>query len=801
MPGIRTRGLLLFVATVLAVVIPARADVVILKDGYTLHGRLYKEKAPVYDSLTGATVASFKANGLTIVDDGVRMQVFPATYRNIGAVEDNYNKYARNDAFLRPLGPRLDPRPIPPNTKLRTMSDFNEEWTRTIRVDDTQVVGYHDIRQKITSLNPHFIRIDSLTHQWSTFYLTKEWETARLRSLLLTHPSIIGKDKVAVLDRTKRTQLFRFFLQADIPNQAERELVEMEKLFPEDKDKIAPLREDLRQEQFDRLMSEVELARESGRRTFAANGLKQFPKDGLPAKLSVKLDTIRVEYDAEQARFTLAIRLIDSLIPQATGTDSDFLDAIGAVRKELHPDTADRLQLFVDLGEQAEKDAKALRKPSQTPAELLSLAISGWMLGKNAAEAKVPVATRLWKARRFALDYLNSASAAGRARLLADYESSSGKVTFDEMERVVALMPPPQASTELPTAPTLLKTGPLPGLPEGMTYTISLPPEYTHTRSWPLLFVLGDANAARATDLLKRFDDLPGRHGVVTVVCDWTGGGFGNTYHFSEEEHQLFTGLMRHVRRSFQIDSDRVFVFGFGEGANMALDIGACYPDQFAGIIAMSPTNPDWKYFSEQWRNYMSLPVYMAFGDRCGDAAVRLRTLMEKWMPNGFPSIGVSYKGRGSEWFGAELPYIFDWMSRKTRRATPTSLGSYSFNSDGTEYRGTRSFTNRFWWMSTSNIEKGYLVENRGKNQFYSSAKFTGRIGEGNAVFLNTVGMKDVTLRFGRGMGDIERPATVTWNGKEWGKYKLTPKLSVLMEDLYDRGDRNRPFFARIDLK
>ena len=29
---------------------------------------------------------------------------------------------------------------------------------------------------------------------------------------------------------------------------------------------------------------------------------------------------------------------------------------------------------------------------------------------------------------------------------------------------------------------------------------------------------------------------------------------------------------------------------------------------------------------------------------------------------------------------------------------------------------------------------------------------------------------------------------------------KITPKIEVLMEDLYDRGDRQRPYFERIDV-
>ena len=47
--------------------------------------------------------------------------------------------------------------------------------------------------------------------------------------------------------------------------------------------------------------------------------------------------------------------------------------------------------------------------------------------------------------------------------------------------------------------------------------------------------------------------------------------------------------------------------------------------------------------------------------------------ISERWMPRGFPTLIVSYKGRGPEWFSEELPYTFDWMGRK-RRADPGKM-------------------------------------------------------------------------------------------------------------------------------
>jgi hypothetical protein len=50
-------------------------------------------------------------------------------------------------------------------------------------------------------------------------------------------------------------------------------------------------------------------------------------------------------------------------------------------------------------------------------------------------------------------------------------------------------------------------------------------------------------------------------------------------------------------------------------------------------------------------------------------------------------------------------------------------------------------------------------------------------------------------------MIDFDRPLTVRVNlAPVWNKRKVTPSLSVLLEDLYERGDRQQMFLAKIAL-
>ena len=90
------------------------------------------------------------------------------------------------------------------------------------------------------------------------------------------------------------------------------------------------------------------------------------------------------------------------------------------------PEDARRLEAFLSLAQQAERDQKLKKKPAQNPAQLLSLAVTGWLQGKDSAEAKPEAARRLWAARQFVLEFsrMDDASDGSKPRFLEEPPSS-----------------------------------------------------------------------------------------------------------------------------------------------------------------------------------------------------------------------------------------------------------------------------------------------------------------------------------------------------------------------------------------
>ena len=114
---------------------------------------------------------------------------------------------------------------------------------------------------------------------------------------------------------------------------------------------------------------------------------------------------------------------------------------------------------------------------------------------------------------------------------------------------------------------------------------------------------------------------------------------------------------------------------------------------------------------------------------------------------------------------------------------------------------------NHFYWLSTSSISPRHTVLPDRWTNLVLPATITGQINpQTNDISLKTQGLGQVTIWLGRNpkgqyMVDFEKPITVRVGFKYYvNKRRYQPDLAVLMEDLYQRGDRKHLFVARIDL-
>jgi dienelactone hydrolase len=805
--------LLLTTPAALAAPPEKQSGVIYLKDGFVLKGYVVQPSETIIDPFSQQPITLHQ--GIFLVDDGCRRYMF--SHGHVERAEYRPFDLGRAVSFPR-YNSFLDGKSVLPVRELLDVGSWNETQDRTykFRAPDREVT----LTQHLVYLTPHYARVDSLgrdpvtlkenPYAWTSYYRTREFGPDLAVRLLSMHKDMKDSNGLTEDQRAdRRFQIFNFLVQGGWMEASEKELERIKRDFPGQKEKVETAAAGIKKLVLLDRWDEIKLAHAAGRHTAAQKMLEGFATDG-EDQPQAEVRALKTRYETANASLKRAKALLAALPKDvATGDEPVLLtEAAAAIAAELNLDhffkkgenEEGRLERFLTQADQAERFAKA-NAPHLRPGQLLSVAVTAWVMGPASAETKPESARRAWEGRRFAREYQRTADAGARAALLKDYESKGG-LSPAEMAQLIGHLPPPDPPEKTSSVETEIKVG----TGKGTTYRLKLPPEYHAGRSYPVLIALHHYGEA-GKDMVKRLGDETARHGYILACPDWD-QGTGGAYAYSAEEHATVLDTVRDLRQHFNIDSDRVFLTGYGEGGNMAWDVGLSHPDLFAGVIPIAgqPRNQAVAY----WPNAMQLPFYTVWGERMGGPGgmedqkktnanvVIFNMFKEHWIPRGAPALGVQCKGRGLEWFAGELPDIFQWMAPK-RRNNPQKVGYKDVvNKDGevTEYqdsmRSMRETDNRFYWVTLD----GILVRKG------SATTVSAKIVNGNQIGVWADGVKRVTLWMGRGMIDFDKPITVRRNGNiRLNAVPVKPSLAVLLEDFFDRGDRQRLYLAKIELK
>jgi hypothetical protein len=153
--------------------------------------------------------------------------------------------------------------------------------------------------------------------------------------------------------------------------------------------------------------------------------------------------------------------------------------------------------------------------------------------------------------------------------------------------------------------------------------------------------------------------------------------------------------------------------------------------------------------------------------------------------------------------FDGELLYMIDWMNRKKRaRAIPELGRNPNAGAFSEEFQTMRQLDNRFYWLSTDEIQDRNTNDPAKWRPLTVPAVMQARIHEGNQITIHTRGLKNVTVWLGSdSLLDFDKPLTIRLNQNVPLTRTYTPSLKTLLEDFYQRGDRQRLFLIEIPFK
>ncbi|HTQ39506.1 MAG TPA: alpha/beta hydrolase fold domain-containing protein [Pirellulales bacterium] len=639
-------------------------------------------------------------------------------------------------------------------------------------------LGRVDIVQGITKITPLWCRVEGLQVSHPPAYI---WDMRIATSSIpqKTLSEIVGRhiDPKKLDDRLK---VVRLYLQAERYQEAETELNEVLKQFPE-RDNLRDVAHEIKQLGAKQLLQEIDIRRKAGQDQFAFSLLSQFPSEGIDGQILQQVKTKLEECTQQTEQCQIIIKQLADLSTQLP--DGALRQRVGAIvneiSAELSANTLERMATYRRFADDPQN--------SSPPDSKLALAISGWLLGAGEATENLQVALTTAELRNLVQMYLQETVKLKRDELLAKIQSQDA-ATPKLLAALIAHLKP-NVETPQQAAPGYYELS-VPGLQDeaDATYCVQLPPEYDPHASYPCIVTLhGGATTPQqqidwwAGPQIKQNGNTvrhgqAGRFGYIVIAPEWA-IPHQTQYEGSVREHNAVLSALRDACRRFAIDPDRVFLSGHSAGGNAAWDIGLAHPDLWAGVIPIVATANG--TVQRYWKNAAELPFYFVCGELDGDKMVKNGAEFDRYMNRSaaFDCTVVEYEGRGHENFSDEILRLFDWMGRKQRNFFPHQFTAVS----------ERPFDNFFWWLEMRNYQPDDKL-------FQFESTFTAN----NGLSIHAGGKPTVWLA--PEMVDFSRPIVITHNGSRLtSPNHIKPDVAVLLEDVRTRGDRSHPFWAKVE--
>jgi predicted esterase len=281
------------------------------------------------------------------------------------------------------------------------------------------------------------------------------------------------------------------------------------------------------------------------------------------------------------------------------------------------------------------------------------------------------------------------------------------------------------------------------------------------------------------------------RRGYITLAVQWQ-KPHQYEYEYSAREHVAVLTSLRDAMRRFSIDPDRVYLTGHDIGGEATWDIAQAHPDLWAGAIPFIPQYEEQqKYIGFYRENAEYVPLYFVAGELDGRSIAQNAPVWNRYLrvPRNDVTL-VEYQGRGHEPFHDEIHHLFDWMNFKTRVWPPKEFACSTL----------RPWDNFFWWLELSDFpEKGIVNPVDWPRKGARAISTEASIGANNSIHIKT-GAGRVSVWLTPDLVDFNQRMNLQVNGgRPSGDPFVQPDLTVMLEDVRTRGDRQHPFWARID--
>ena len=333
-----------------------------------------------------------------------------------------------------------------------------------------------------------------------------------------------------------------------------------------------------------------------------------------------------------------------------------------------------------------------------------------------------------------------------------------------------------------------------------------VPRGYDPAKRWPVMMVIHGSSGLADMDVggLGRFAD---EHGLLLIgpqdELKRHGGGWG----FTDYEHALHLQALRWLKRSYNVDDSRVFVFGGSRGGHASWDLATTYPDLFAGAIPVVGGPP--RNLFRMIKNLRHVPILDMQGAR--DQAALIENVHDAIAELRKLGYDVTYKEDpdAGHFYPIDWDEVWKWMEKRRRPSYPKDVlltairddrsGAYWLEMTGLDrekFEKPPPTVNR----TGEALTRKEAIELIRKNYEKYSAKVEGRIDD-NRIDLTVKQVPKLTLRLHPDLVDFAEKVDIRINGRPRVKLTVTPSLETLLSTLKTTADRDRLVYATVNIR
>ena len=657
--------------------------------------------------------------------------------------------------------------------------------------DGTAIVGVatadnriEEIQVGIVQINELYAEVIGLTHNWR-FSVS----TASLPAGIM-YPGFLSRVPKFDIDHFVRLEIARMLIRAGRLDDAASTLASIKADFPDAADQLPAIAGDLRSERGRQLLQIFEQRRSAGQYRLALNAGLLFPQVQIAPDVQLQArELVSAAEQNEKRCKTIRFRLSE-LAGQIEMHElkSRAMSIVPQVQAAVNADTLDRFSAFELL---ADTD-------DMKPEASLALAISGWLLGAENAIQNLEETFGLFEARILLSDYLQTTidQATLRSELtsrIAEQEGVSAARMADVIRHLPAL-DPPRLKIEMDSE---TRRESVPASNRSVGYCLQLPPEFNPHRPYPLL-VAFPREGIPAAGTVAFWSGQADQNGYIVVSPEIYSTSSGS-YDASATQHSQFLELMRRLKLSLNIQDDRVFAVGHGIGGEAAIDMATSHPELFAGVVSLAGLGR--RHF--QWTAYNdpNLAWYLVVGDAQGGWFERLRFLLasklfrrDSTTRRIANAVFVLYPNRGFESYFEELHSVFQWMALHRRVTFPEKIDAAILRSTDTSWS----------WLELADVPQQFTELDSASNwndSNFRSGAVSAELTRSNGIIITRSPSSNVTIKLAPGMPGInlDKPVTLR-SGRERTTVSYDPKLTDMLEELYNTGERQRLCFMRVSL-